>query len=225
MIWTLWGYLAALVWGTAVGVDLVSFPQAMIARPVVAGTVAGWLLGDPLLGLRVGVVLELFALDVLPIGASRYPDYGPATVAAVAAGVGHPWEWALGVCTAVGLAMSLVGRWSLEQLRRRNALAAQAASAALSAGDAEVVRRLHLSALGRDAVRSLLLTGAGLLLARLLGAKIPEDPGFGQVLSWLAIGGAIAAVIGGAVRSAAHGRRLRWLLAGFAGSLILILLR
>jgi len=31
-----------LVWGTLVGLDLVSVPQAMIARPLVAGAVGGW---------------------------------------------------------------------------------------------------------------------------------------------------------------------------------------
>mgnify|MGYP001324393366 FL=1 len=62
---------ALLVWGTLVGVDLVSAPQMMIARPFVAGTVAGLLLGDVETGLRVGVVFELFQFDVLPVGAVR----------------------------------------------------------------------------------------------------------------------------------------------------------
>jgi len=47
-----------------VGLDLVSVPQAMLSRPLVAGTVAGWLAGDLEAGLAVGVLLELFALDV-----------------------------------------------------------------------------------------------------------------------------------------------------------------
>ena len=74
-----------LLWGTVVGLDLVSVPQMMIARPLVAGTVAGLLVGDPETGLRLGVVFELFQFDILPVGAARYPEYGPPTVAAVAA--------------------------------------------------------------------------------------------------------------------------------------------
>jgi len=77
-------------WGTLVALDLVSVPQAMLSRPLVAGTVAGWIVGDVEAGLRVGIVLELFALDVLPIGAVRYPDYGPATVVGVALAAGAP---------------------------------------------------------------------------------------------------------------------------------------
>jgi mannose/fructose/N-acetylgalactosamine-specific phosphotransferase system component IIC len=73
--------LGLVLWGTLVGLDLVSVAQSMIARPFVAGGVAGFLLGDPMAGLRAGVLLELFALDVLPVGAARYPDYGPATLA------------------------------------------------------------------------------------------------------------------------------------------------
>jgi mannose/fructose/N-acetylgalactosamine-specific phosphotransferase system component IIC len=80
-----------LIWGSLVGLDLVSVPQAMISRPLVAGTVAGWLAGDLEAGLRMGVLFELFALDVLPVGAVRYPDYGPATVVAAALAAGTPW--------------------------------------------------------------------------------------------------------------------------------------
>src|SRR5262249_45599741 len=35
-----------LAWGTAVGVDLVSWPQAMISRPLIAGAVTAAFLGD-----------------------------------------------------------------------------------------------------------------------------------------------------------------------------------
>ncbi|MGH7535587.1 MAG: PTS sugar transporter subunit IIC, partial [Gemmatimonadales bacterium] len=108
-------------WGTLVGLDLVSVPQAMISRPMVAGAVAGVLTGDLEAGLRVGLLFELFALDVLPIGAVRYPDYGPATVAATALAAGAPWELGLGLSAALGLAVAILGGWSLQLVRRANA--------------------------------------------------------------------------------------------------------
>ena len=74
--------MALLAWATLVGLDLASVLQGLFNRPLVAGAVAGAIIGDPEAGLRIGAALELFALDVLPIGASRYPDYGAATVAA-----------------------------------------------------------------------------------------------------------------------------------------------
>src|SRR5439155_1613395 len=76
--------LLLLIWGMFVGLDLVSLPQMMIARPLVAGTVAGAILGDIPTGLKLGVVFELLQFDILPVGAVRYPEYGPATIAAVA---------------------------------------------------------------------------------------------------------------------------------------------
>ena len=78
--------LALLLWGTLVGLDLVSVPQMMIARPLVAATVAGLILGDVETGLRLGVLFELFQLDILPVGAVRYPEYGPACSSAWSAG-------------------------------------------------------------------------------------------------------------------------------------------
>ena len=66
-------WLAVALWGGAVGLDATSFPQVMISRPIVAAAVTGLLLGEPLAGIGVGVILELFALVILPIGAARYP--------------------------------------------------------------------------------------------------------------------------------------------------------
>ncbi len=77
--------LVLLAWGTLVGLDLVSVPQMMIARPLVAGPIAGAMLGDVATGPQLGVLFELFQYDILPMGATRYPEYGPATVAAVSA--------------------------------------------------------------------------------------------------------------------------------------------
>ena len=98
-----------LAWGTVVAVDLVSVPQALLARPLVAATVAGAIVGDLNAGLAVGLLLELFALDVLPVGASRYPDYGPGTVGAVLV-VAHQPSPVLWIGAATGLAPSVTSK-------------------------------------------------------------------------------------------------------------------
>ena len=67
--------------GGVVGLDVVSFPQAMISRPIVAATLGGAFVGNGTAGVLIGVVLELIALDTLPFGASRYPEWGSAGVA------------------------------------------------------------------------------------------------------------------------------------------------
>lgn len=207
--------LALLVWGTLVGLDLVSVAQSMIARPFVAGFVAGVLLGDPAAGLRIGVLLELFALDVLPVGAARYPDYGPATVAAAVILAGAPWELGLGLSATVGLLLAVLGGWSLQWLRRANARAIQRHAAALAAGESGTIRRLQYGGLARDALRSALLTAVGLAAA--VGARSLElDRRTAVALTLVALGAGLAAALGGALRRAGTGTRLRWLAAGLA---------
>jgi mannose/fructose/N-acetylgalactosamine-specific phosphotransferase system component IIC len=217
--------LLLVVWGTAVALDLVSVPQVMIARPVVAGAVAGLLTGDMEAGLRVGVLFELFALDVLPIGAVRYPDYGPATVAATALAAGAPWELGLGISAALGLLLAALGGWSLMMVRRSNARAIQRHAAALAAGESSAIRRLQYGGLLRDAARGAALTVLGLVLAWSIAQFVHLDRRTAVGLTLVAIGSGLSAIVGGAVRSAGRGTRLKWMLAGLAAGILLVVLR
>ncbi len=203
-----------VVWGTVVALDLVSVPQALFSRPLVAGAVAGWIAGDPMSGLRVGVLFELFALDVLPIGAVRYPDYGPATVAAVVYATGLPWQTSLGVSAALGLGLAVLGGWSLQIVRRRNATAVQRRAAALAAGESRAIRALQYAGLQRDLLRGALLTMIGLALAWTVRRTMRLDDETVFALTLVVIGCGLAAVIGGALRSAGRGARAAWLAAG-----------
>jgi mannose/fructose/N-acetylgalactosamine-specific phosphotransferase system component IIC len=214
-----------LVWGSLVGLDLVSVPQAMISRPLVAGTVAGWLAGDMEAGLRIGVLFELFALDVLPVGAVRYPDYGPATVVATTLAAGAPWEMELGVSAALGLVLAVLGGWSLLVVRRWNARAIQRRSAALAAGESSAIRWLQYGGLLRDAVRGFILTLLGLVLASTIAESLKLDRPTAVALTLVAIGSALAAAAGGAVRSSGRGTRLKWLLGGLVAGTIIAVLR
>ena len=205
--------LGLFAWGIVVALDLVSGPQALLARPLVAGTVAGIIAGDVGAGLRVGVLLELFALDVLPVGASRYPDYGPATVAAVAAVAGLAWQDRLGLAILLALPIAFAGGLGMQWLRHANARAVQARVAALAAADVRAIAALHYGGLGRDALRGAALTAVGLALAlasRRLTLPHPVPP----LLLAAAVGSGLAAVVSGAVRGTGRGTSLRWLLTG-----------
>jgi len=217
--------LLLVVWGTLVALDLVSVPQAMISRPLVAGAVAGWLVGDMEAGLRVGILLELFALDVLPIGAVRYPDYGPATVVATAFSAGAPWELSLGLSVGLGLVLAVAGGWTLMLVRRWNARSIQRRAAALAAGESGAIRRLQYGGLLRDAARGALLTVGGLAAAWALARWVALDRQTAVGLTLIAVGSALAAAAGGAVRSAGRGARLKWMLAGLAAGTVLAVLR
>lgn len=215
---------ALLAWGTLVGMDLVSFPQALLSRPLVAGAGAGLLLGDPMAGMRVGLVLELFALDVLPIGAARYPDYGPGVVGATVLAMGRPWEVTLGVVTLFALCLAVVGERSLLVLRRANGRAIQRNLAGLAAGDPATMAHIQYRGLTADALRSFVLTAVGVGLALLLRGALPGTERFTLVTA-VAVGCATAAAASGAIRSAGGGARLRWLAAGAGLGLLMAALR
>ncbi len=216
--------LLLVVWGTITAVDLVSVPQGLLSRPLVAGAVAGWLAGDLEAGIRVGVLFECFALDVLPIGAVRYPDYGPATVVATALAAGAPWEFGLGLGAIVGLVLSILGGWSLQFVRRWNARAIQHRAAALAAGESGAIRLLQYGSLSRDALRGAVLTAVGLAVASIIVLKVPLDRRTAVGLSLVAIGGAVSAAVSGAVRSAGRAARLRWLVGGAGVGILLAVL-
>ena len=214
--------LALLVWGTLVGVDLVSLPQMMIARPLVAGTVAGAILGDIPTGLKLGVVFELLQYDILPVGAVRYPEYGPATVAAVATAHASAGVLGLGLGALVGLVTGLLGGVTINVLRRVNSRIVHAAAAALESGDPRALVRLHVGGLLRDALRAALVTTVGLVLAwlaRPLAGALSEHGK--MLLAVAAVATALAAGAAGTLRLVGHGRKLAWFAAGLGGGIVI----
>jgi PTS system mannose-specific IIC component len=219
-------FALTLLWGTVVGLDLVSVPQGLLSRPLVAATVAGLLLGDVTGGLLAGMVLELYALDVLPIGASRYPDFSVAAVAGGVAAALVPDAVAVGVAGMVGLPMAALGGWTLQKLRRRNAVSVQRRLDRVAYGDGRAIWELQRNGFLRDAVRSfgLALLGVGIAM---LAAAIPWDMfTHARFLSWAVVAGGIAAALGGAIRSAGRGGRRNWLAVGLAtGILAVVMLR
>lgn len=210
-----------LVWGTVAALDLVSVPQLLLTRPITAATVAGWLVGDVAGGLRVGVILELFALDVLPVGAARYPDYGPAAVTAAVAAAGRG-AWEVGPAILLALLVGSLGARTLPPLRHANARAMRSLLGADGAVDAGALVALQRGSILRDVVRGAGLTVTGLILALAL-RQIALPPSAMTLSTAAVVGGGLAAVAGGALRGALRDARLRWLVAGLAAGAALSL--
>src|SRR2546430_5736392 len=137
----------------------------MIARPLVAGAIAGTILGDIPTGLKLGVIFELLQYDILPVGAVRYPEYGPGTVAVVATAHASAGVLGLGLGALVGLVTGLIGGITVNVLRRVNSRIVRAAAAALESGDPSALVRVHVGGLLRDAARAAIVTATGLFLA------------------------------------------------------------
>lgn len=214
--------IALVVWGTLVGVDLVSLPQMMIARPLVAGTVAGAILGDIPTGIKLGVVFELLQYDILPVGAVRYPEYGPATVAAVATAHASAGVLGLGLGALVGLVTGLLGGVGINLLRRVNSRVIHAAAAELESGDPGALVRVHVLALLRDVLRAALVTIVGLALAwlarPLLGSALTVRGAV--LLAVAAVATALAAGAAGTLRLVGRGPNLAWFAAGLGGGIV-----
>lgn len=155
-----WNALPVALLGGLLGLDMVSFPQAMLSRPLVSATVTGAFVGRPGGGLLVGVVLELIALETLPFGASRYAEWGTAGAVGGAVFAGQPIlsAGALTVATFAALATAVFSSRSMVWVRDWNARMAARLRPALDSGDASAVSALQLRGLASDFLRGFLVT-------------------------------------------------------------------
>lgn len=146
--------------GAVLGLDTVSFPQAMLSRPLVAATLGGTLIGDPTSGLLMGAALELIAVETLPFGASRYPEWGSASVVGGALFASHPSHpsGAMTLAIVAALATAWIGSWTMVKLRQRNAVWAHESQRALDAGARGAVIGVQLKGMTGDLARGALLT-------------------------------------------------------------------
>ncbi|MEO7997167.1 MAG: PTS sugar transporter subunit IIC [Gemmatimonadaceae bacterium] len=150
--------------GGVLGLDVVSFPQAMISRPIVASTLGGAFAGDPVAGLVCGAALECLAIESLPVGASRYPEWGSAsTVAGVLAAQGAagsiiPQAGSLAIAVVMGIFTAWVGGWTMVRHRRMIASWARPRLDLLAAGNIRTVVSLQLFGMTFDFLRGTLLT-------------------------------------------------------------------
>jgi mannose/fructose/N-acetylgalactosamine-specific phosphotransferase system component IIC len=63
--------------GGLVALDNTEAFQTMFSQPLVIGPVVGFMLGDVSCGLKIGILLQLMYIWVMPIGTATFPD--PAT--------------------------------------------------------------------------------------------------------------------------------------------------
>jgi PTS system mannose-specific IIC component len=161
--------------GALLGLDVVSFPQAMVSRPIVAATLAGAFIGNPPAGLLIGVVLEMIALDTLPFGASRYPEWGSAGVVGGALFAAQPpgMPGALPASMLAALLTARISGWSMVVLRRFIAWHLEKTRDVLEEGSRDALLSLHLSGMSMDLVRAGLVTLIAMLIfAPLVGAIV-----------------------------------------------------
>jgi PTS system mannose-specific IIC component len=215
-----------------VGLDVVSFPQAMISRPIVAATLGGAMVGAPVAGLVCGAALECLALEALPVGASRYPEWGSASVVAGAVAAtgatarAMPLVGAFAVAVALGIATAWIG--GLTMIRHRQIIASFARPRLdqLAAGNRNTVVGLQVFGMTLDLVRAALLGALSFIPGHWLADgvngrwSVPED------LSRAVVVTCVAAVAAASVWKDFHaisGTRQLFLLSLAVGTLMVVL--
>ena len=193
--------------GAVLGMDVVTFPQAMFSRPIVAATLAGAFIGNAPAGLVMGAVLELLALEMLPFGASRYPEWGSASVVggSLYAGQAGDPAGALAASLIGALVAAMLSGKSMVWIRRLNASIATRERSKLAAGSSESVTGLQLFGLTADLIRGFLVTLAAMLVFSPLMKAIVGSWSTDATLSRGAVVAVVAAVSAGAIWKIFHG--------------------
>ena len=95
--------------GGLLALDGTSFGQFQVSRPLVAGTLTGWAVEDPVLGLLMGGILEFYFISVFPVGGGHFPEGGAPTLVAVATAVVAPGPAGIALGAFMGFLWSRLG--------------------------------------------------------------------------------------------------------------------
>jgi PTS system mannose-specific IIC component len=221
--------LTTALLGAIVGLDVVSFPQAMISRPIVGATISGLLLGHPAGGLLVGATLELIALETLPVGASRYPEWGSAAVVggALFSLRPHPSAGALTIAVLGALATAWIGGWTMYIIRRFNGAITRRWIPTLGLGSGRAVIAIQTAGIAADFARGGLLTLLALVALDPVTDALVRLWSLDARMSRAVVVAAAAAVAAGATWKLFHNTPgARWFFAGgLAIGLFIVLVR
>lgn len=193
-----------LLMGGIAALDGTSVGQTMLSRPLVAATLAGWVMGDPLTGLLVGGMLELLYLGLLPAGGVRFPETGPASVVAGATAASMGAAGAVPLALLLGIVVAELGAMSITAVRKVNGRFVP--DPETGPVDAAKLESLHRLLVLLEGARGVALTGIGLLLARVtLGGMAPHWPLSDQWTALLLTAG-LMVPLGALLASVSRGR-------------------
>ena len=161
--------LASLV-AVICGLDRTAALQLMLSRPIVAGPLTRLVLGEPLIGLQAGMLVELLWLGRLPVGASIPPDDTQVTIGGTFLSIafassGFITPVTVIFCVLVAMPLAKSGQFFDRMARRANDHMVKRAERNVLIGDLSSVDRIHLVGIGHFALASLLtfivVAGAG----------------------------------------------------------------
>ena len=153
--------LSASLVAVLCGLDRTAVLQLMLSRPIVAGPLTGLVLGEPLIGLQAGMLVELLWLGRLPVGASIPPDdtqiaVGGTFLSVAFASPDFATPVTIVFCLLVAIPLAKSGQFFDRLARRANDNIAKRVEQNILTGYLCSVDRLHLVGIGHFAVASLL---------------------------------------------------------------------
>jgi len=205
----------------------------MLARPIVAAPLVGLFLGDPLVGLKIGALLELLWLGKLPVGAAVPPDDTQVAIGATVLVIalapmlgGAEGSGLLLLVLLVAMPLGKVGQYFDRLARHGNARLLLRAEEALEREDLVTVERchrrglLHFAAAAVATYLLIVLAGKGLLplLYPLYGGLLGDVSGWVQLIFFLVGSAAIVGTLN-------VSRAMTLFAASFASALLLFWLR
>ena len=187
MIAALKTIVSALLAGL-LGLDAVQAGQFLLSRPAFVGPLLGWLGGCPLEGARMGILLEMLYIDVIPVGGVVPPNgTAAAAVAVMAHASGLPPSLAFFAGAAAGALYSPVEA----RLRSARSPWNSLLQAQVAAGDLNIGRWLARAMLAENltlAAYAALFAFAASLLAG-VPRLVPGADFAYSLMPWLGLSG------------------------------------
>ncbi|NOY13099.1 MAG: hypothetical protein GXP51_05280 [Deltaproteobacteria bacterium] len=135
------------------GLDRTAVSQIMISRPIVAAPLVAWFLGEPLVGLQIGMLVELLWLARLPVGAAIPPDDTQVAIASSVLSINlsrlldTPETELLLLCLLVAIPLGKVGQYFDRFSRQYNIRLLSRAEAYVDSGNLVLAELQHLRGL------------------------------------------------------------------------------
>lgn len=179
------------------GLDRVAMLQIMISRPIVVAPLVALVLGDPVVGLQIGVMVELLWLARLPVGAAVPPDDTQVAIASSVLTIilgqtlnASGMELLL-LCLLIAIPLGKVGQYFDRYARQYNVRLAKRVDSALDRGSLMVAELQHLRGLTSFSLAALgtyaVIVFGGLLVIPLLWPLLQQPLSYSSAWMQLAL--------------------------------------
>ena len=187
--------------------DTTAGPQLLVSEPLVAGPLAGWILGDFGVGLVIGIAAQLIWSGAVPAGSVRFLDVNVGTVCVVVAAVvvgGSSLAMAASLVWLVPV--GLLGSVLTEANRRINGQIV--ASVRPESDGSRLIACRHLAGWAIAGVRGIVTAAIGVPLGVVVvrALSLWAEPYVNPVLVWSGVFGAAAGVAVGVTWRYSRGR-------------------